>query len=390
MTVKKIDRIKSFIKKYEILCNSLADFKKNLALRKKFKFNVLNDLKNDKNDKNILKPHNKTITNNSTNISSNMTSTLNNKLNYYLDTLQSIKEIEPNLKLNKGIIYEYYKAISYFYIDKNTNEALKILFNVINVKKHFMPALFAVWKILSFLKEFKLLLNFSYFMIKVSHMNEVSFSDWIYSYILYSRALLLNNKAEDAITLLRNTLDVFVNIPLEEVKFLSEVNKTNKISSTNVFFNFDTALSFYSKYHVYQKSEGIFNFNFNLKKKKNVISEFFSFSQNNNLLNSKENVKEEDSGKIINNGSGTSIEEGGSISVIPTLPGVSKNKFNDEINLGSDKNLLSASNIGGASTILPVLKDIGIDNVKKIDEYLEKAVDLIDIPTESPCKNNYY
>lgn len=43
----------------------------------------------------------------------------NNRLNYYFDTLQSIKEIEPNLKQNKCIIYEFYKACSIFYVESN-------------------------------------------------------------------------------------------------------------------------------------------------------------------------------------------------------------------------------------------------------------------------------
>lgn len=47
----------------------------------------------------------------------NTNTSTNNKLNYYLDTIQSIKDIEPNLNLNKSIVYEYYKAASIFYVE---------------------------------------------------------------------------------------------------------------------------------------------------------------------------------------------------------------------------------------------------------------------------------
>ena len=131
-----------------------------------------------------------------------------------------------------------------------------------------MQAHFALWRVLKSLKENKVLLKFSFFMVKCSHSNEVNSSEWIKAYILYAQALFLNAKYEDAIELLRNLLDLFANIPIDEIKFLSEVNKNNKISLTNVFEYFEWALNFYSKNHVYEKSKAIFNFNFKKKFKK--------------------------------------------------------------------------------------------------------------------------
>jgi len=40
-----------------------------------------------------------------------------NKLNYYMDLLENIKNIEPNLKQNKLFMYDYYKAVSIFYVE---------------------------------------------------------------------------------------------------------------------------------------------------------------------------------------------------------------------------------------------------------------------------------
>src|SRR3569833_2354479 len=105
------------MKKYELLSNSLTEFKRNVSIFKKFKFN---------SDKNLTQI---ALTTNSTNNSTKGSSSINAKLNFYMNTLHSIREIVPNLKLNKSIIYEYYKAICYFYIEKNATEAMKILMN---------------------------------------------------------------------------------------------------------------------------------------------------------------------------------------------------------------------------------------------------------------------
>ncbi len=141
------------------------------------------------------------------------------------------------------------------------------------------------------MKEYKILLKSSLLMLKSSHSNEVNFSEWIKSYVLYAKALYLNARYEDSVELLRNLLDVFANIPLEEVKFLSEVNKNNRISMTNVFEYFEWALNFYSKYHVYKKSEAIFKANFTKKYfkelpgEKLVIKEGKLIDPNHNLEN---------------------------------------------------------------------------------------------------------
>jgi hypothetical protein len=67
-------------------------------------------------------------------------------------------------------------------------------------------------------------------------------------------------------------------IPLEEAKYLNSVYYQNKISTTNFFVNFDKALQFFSRYHIYKKSMGIFNFNFNFKKSKKCDKFIFASS----------------------------------------------------------------------------------------------------------------
>lgn len=150
-----------------------------------------------------------------------------------------------------------------------------------------MPAYFMLWKILKYSKEKKLFLYFSFFMVKISHFNEISFTDWIKSYILLSKALFYNSMIDDAINLLRNLLDVFACIPIEDFKYLSEIYRINNISLTNMFVNFDSSLKFFSKYHVYDKSKGLFLMLSNLRKKINPNEKIF-FSKNYlNLLNEK-------------------------------------------------------------------------------------------------------
>lgn len=228
-----------------------------------------------------------------------------------------------------------------------------------------MPALFAIWKILRILKENKVLLNFSYLMLKISHLNEVPFSQWTKSYILYAKALLLNLKSEEAITLLRNTLDIFVNIPLEEVKFLQEVSKSNKISSTNIFVNFDNALRFYSKYIIYEKNKGIFQFNFKKKVTKcdKFVIEVSGLSKLSDF--SKENLSNDKLKKLTTSNTHENI------------------KGDQEISQGSEK----FSNMTEAES--SVLKNVSIDNLSKLEEFISSNIDNVGIPVDSPCKSMY-
>lgn len=410
VTTKKIDRILDFMNKYEVLSNSIEELKRNINLVKKFKFSQIahNNTKNlstanvSTNSTNLEKNYmirTKSNANNSTkNSSKSKLIALNNKVSYYLETIQNIKEIEANVKLFKNVLYEYYKALSLFYVDKSVFDSIKILFNVINSKKHFMPAHFLTWKIICYQQDYKLLLDFSYFMIKVSHQNEVGFNDWVQSYIYYAKALFLNNKSEDAITLLRNILDIFSIIPIDEVKFLSEVVKSNKISSTNVFINFDKALSFYSKYHVYQKNEAIFQLNYTAKKRKTTINQDLfpnGIIEDNACLTSR-------SGGGMNNGS--SVEEGVKIPTIPT-PTNKKNKFNELLLTKSDDNFYlnghpsnfqlstysKENNFRHTSQLFNnnsnEIKDLGINNKNKIVDFIQKEIEELEIPNESPCKN---
>jgi hypothetical protein len=137
-----------------------------------------------------------------------------------------------------------------------------------------MNAYYSIWRLLKINKKNKSLLQFSFYLIKIAHSAEVTYEDWLKSYILFSKALFLDGKLDDALEILRGLLDIFANIPLDEIKYLSEINKNNKISLKNNFFNFDYALSFYSKYHVYAKCEAIFRSTF--KSRENKISRDFN------------------------------------------------------------------------------------------------------------------
>ena len=147
-----------------------------------------------------------------------------------------------------------------------------------------MPAIFLLWKILKFSDEKKLFLYYSYYMVKLSHSNEVSCSDWVKAYILLAKALFMNNLIDDAINLLRNLLDVFACIPIEDLKYLSEIYRMNNISITNMFVNYDTSLKYFSKFHVFEKSKGLFIMLGNLRKRKNPKEKIFFNSNYKNLL----------------------------------------------------------------------------------------------------------
>ncbi len=166
-SLNKIEKIRGFLKQYELLLNSINDFKKNLQFVKRYTISSLYKAKKNNSDalssgtsdgrerslSDINNNNKRSSQNNRINFVGNKynivyqgnspnkttkfhkgstdsnNSSHNNRLNYYFDTLQSIKEIEPNLKQNKCIIYEFYRACSFFYVESNINFKLtKFLF----------------------------------------------------------------------------------------------------------------------------------------------------------------------------------------------------------------------------------------------------------------------
>jgi len=184
-----------------------------------------------------------------------------------------------------------------------------------------MPAFFMLWKILKYSDEKKLFLYFSFYMVKIAHSNEVSFSDWIKAFILLSKALFLNSMTDDGINLLRNLLDVYACIPIEDLKYLSEIYRINNISLTNMFVNFDTSLKYFSKYHVYEKTKGLFIMLGNLKKKKTSKEKVFFNKNYKYLLNEKT--------------PDTNISEGISSDNIYNRTSTHRNSSSNHINLSS-------------------------------------------------------
>lgn len=218
-----------------------------------------------------------------------------------------------------------------------------------------MPAHFAIWKILHKINEFKLLMSYSFFMLKISHMNEVSLSHWIKTYICYAKALYRNLKYEDSITLLRNVLDIFVTIPLEEIKFLQKVSKVNKISLTNIYINFDNALKFYSKYSIYEKNTGIFHFAF---KKKMTKNEKFIISLPNSTRSQEPSNFAHDKNRVFTENQTQEFYE------------KSQNTWH---------------NSDATETDDVLIKNLSIDSQEKLEEYVTSKIDNITVPTDSPC-----
>lgn len=399
----------------------MEEFKRSIKLVKNFKSGFKNSESSINLSNNNFANSFSTFANstNSTNrLSKNASKTkliaLNSKIDYYLEKIQFIKEIEPNIKYFKSVIYEYHKAVSLFYVDKSIFDALKILFNIINAKKHFMPAHFQIWKILNFLQDYKLLLDFSYFTIKVSHLNEVAFNDWTQSYVYYAKALYLNGKSEEAVNLLKNVLDVFSITPLEKVKLLSEIAKSNSIASSNVFENFDKALTFYSKYHVFQKNEEIFENNFSHQRNENslnsIILELNEVRSNGSSLDERINIPEIPTpSKTRNKFNEINIINANEIEISsPNKYPLSPNVYPESPNPNYQNELLTIddnfylnghtynsflfqkdANFVNASKLFEnkdkTLKDIEVNNKRKVYEFIHKEIDEVEIPNESPC-----
>jgi hypothetical protein len=224
-----------------------------------------------------------------------------------------------------------------------------------------MNAYFELWKIIKLKKDYKLLLSFSYFMIGISHDEEVTFDDWIKSYILYAKALFLNERKDDAIELLRSLLDIFSNIPLDEIKFLSEIHKSNKITTTNNLFNFDRAIRFYSKYHVYKKCEGIFLYHHKSRAHKTKISF----------------CEERKSSEITNFDYKTVQRKFTYYDIV-----------NMELDNSKDPIFLNHSakycDVKLIEENIPI-KDLKIDSLKSLEDFVDTNLDNINIPHENTC-----
>lgn len=180
-------------------------------------------------------------------------------LSDYLNDLEKLITYEPNLKFNRSTTYEYYRGYIIFLINKDIDKALEICINLIDYNKSFFPAIKIIWKIIKLhFKDETLLLKFSLLAIHLTFNSEVTTDDWLQVYLLYAKALMLNRKLNDALDILRNLLDLFAIINLDNLAYLNQIYKANKKTSTNNLLDLDYILSFYSRSHVYNKCEDIF------------------------------------------------------------------------------------------------------------------------------------
>lgn len=169
-------------------------------------------------------------------------------LNFYLDCIDRINK-------DDSMINVVYKASCYFYVLRNLQKSSKILMSVIDKKKFLMEAHQLMWKIIKHHKDYILLLKYSSLIVKLAHQDEVTTGNWTQSLIYYAKALALNGKHEEALELLRNLLDLYPNIPIDNLKYLNKVYQENKRFTTNFIPSTESALSLYSRYHVYKISE---------------------------------------------------------------------------------------------------------------------------------------
>jgi hypothetical protein len=251
--------------------------------------------------------------------------------------------------------------VEYFKLDCIPT-SIQIFTNIINASSTFMNAYFELWKIIKMKKDYKLLLIFSYYMIGLSHDEEVTFDDWIKAYILYARALFLNERKDDAIQLLRSLLDIFSNIPLDEIKFLSEIHKSNKITTTNNLFNFDRAIRFYSKYHVYKKCEGIFLLHNKSRSNRTKIS----FNEERKINSDLRNLDYKTFHRKLTD----------------------YDIINTEFDNSKDPIYLNHSAKHCEIKVIEEniqIKDLKIDTLKSLEEFIENNLENINIPEENTC-----
>jgi len=229
---KKMSKIISFFSKFEFFCTRFTDFIKYILTFKIQENNNTTDVDFKK---------------------------INNDLN-------TIKNRVPNIKDNYAITYEYLRGLIQLYVQKNYSSSLRIFINIIHKNSTYMPAHFALWDLIKLEEDYKFLLKFSLYTLKIAHSNGVELNYWINAYYNYAKALVLNNENDDAIKLLIIMLDNFASIKLDDIKYLNSIYKENKINHTHDFKNFDHGLNFYSKNHIFDKAECVFKKHYKFKK----------------------------------------------------------------------------------------------------------------------------
>jgi hypothetical protein len=370
---KKLQKVKLFLKQYDVLCENLLLFKENILFMKK----TLHGL-------NLQ------------------------QIQDFFSDLDTMKKLNPNIKYKHSLIFEYYKALVFNHVVKNEEEAIRLYCNIINYDYTFTKAYFKLFKLLkkscSEQRSLKILIKYAFFLLKNTLNDEVDSKSFIKALIYYSKSLFLNEKYEEAITILINSLDIFVNFSaIEEICFLNKINADNKIS-TNVFVNFDKAIKFYSKFHVFKKSDEMRIFSNNFRKRKSteqvVVELRNQTTENANELYKKEssyvqtlenpNDQEERSIDCFNSPK-LNFNQPKSSSLSPDKSRSKKySPLNQPYNTSFEPNFINLSNMqndmsGNDSyqVHLENVPDINIKNISMLEDYIDSNIDHIEINGEN-------
>jgi hypothetical protein len=316
----------------------------------------------------------------------------------------------PNIKENYIVTYEYLKGIIQLYVYKNNSVALRTLINIIHKNNIFMPAYFSLWDLIKSEENYKFLLKFSLFTIKTAHSNCVETQFLVRSYYNYSKALVLNNENDDAIKLLLILLDNYAPIKCDDIKFLKNIYKDNKITHKHGFQNFEEALKFYSKNHIVEKVEPIFKkyhrqlFS-NKKRNSEKILSSLDHSDQITLMQS----------KITSNNDKNEIQENNEFMQEFFLEGVPNNakycitdpQFSnivDDINLiGNNENNITIQDMSIKKEELPaidesiilkedydsecsMIDDLQITEMNNFEAFIDKNLENFNLYSDSPCK----
>jgi hypothetical protein len=98
-------------------------------------------------------------------------------------------------------------------------------------------------------------------MIKIFQYDEVPLDVWINSYILYSKALFLSGKIDSSLELLGFCVDIFPFFPIEDLKYVGDIQKNKKNKFKSNIFDQEIFGSFYNRMNIFNKCSKIFKEN---------------------------------------------------------------------------------------------------------------------------------
>lgn len=266
---KKYEKINNyFFRKFSNFGNTYLQLKNDIRVYytdKKCNSSLKNiPQKKNKNDLDIY------MSNNNVNNEDEILEKCNTNLNIILTTFPKSKDNK-----NVSLLNSYYKGEILFYLENKHFNALSLLMKVVaNIteittmtSQMYYKSLYLLWKILNNIKEYGLGYKVAYMtLLKIKlYSNCCQYEDLYSTYINLAKSLFKLKKVNDGMEVIKYLHNYSPIYPIEEMKFLPQINKSTNISVTNDAINTDFIVQYFNIDTLYYNTIEIFKKNYTKK-----------------------------------------------------------------------------------------------------------------------------